>query len=326
MIYYNKMYIIKCNMDDLDDKQNSGYNTENVKSQDGMKMHGPASMVQTRANTSNPNYLSELSYSQIMEFYITSKDNSELKNYLLQKKQSGALSQEEEKYWNELMELGLVERVCRTAIMEAHPEDRAEDPLEVKIARIALRGRDILSYIEHSQTESQLQWQIKPEHLVYFATAIKEVIAQRIIGNKSDISEIIESKEKEILEQSKKIEEKMKSAGEKYEVYKATLTHSKKQQQIENDIFGGFSLTVSRYYDEHIGKYVDRYKTAKEIGKTEKLDEQFRLSKQTKGSLIKDIISGSLKEGVTHSDCENLNDNSSRLTSIDNEPKVNELE
>ena len=313
-------------MNDLNDNQSSGYNTENAQSQDGMTMTSSASMVQTRANTSNPNYLSELSYSQIMEFYITSKDNSELKNYLLQKKQSGTLSQEEEKYWNELMELGLVERVCRTAIMEAHPEDRAEDPLEVKIARIALRGRYSLIHLEQSKIENQALLQLKPEDLMYLAIAIKEIIAQKIIGNKSNAEEIFESREKEILEQSKKIEEKIKSAGKKFESYKEMLTKSNVQQQIESDIFGGFSLTVSRYYDEHIGKYVDRYKTAKEIGETEKLDEQFRLSKQTKGSLIKDIISGSLKEGVTHSDCENLNNNSSRLTSIDNEPKVNELE
>lgn len=55
MIYYNKIYIIKCNMSDLNDNQSSGYNASNL------------------------NYLSELSYSQIMEFYITRNNRTRIK-------------------------------------------------------------------------------------------------------------------------------------------------------------------------------------------------------------------------------------------------------
>ena len=227
--------------------------------------------------------LKNISYSQLMEMYISSKgDNSKLQDYLKKMKKDGKLSQEEEEFWNYAIDAELTERIFKGVIVEVHDSEE-EIPLGVRLARTLLKTEvELINEDTHSMIsgKNSIDFAFGKELFWSTVSAAKEIITQRLLGNKHSTQEILNSREAEILSRAKKMEEKtdkvIQGVFDKIDSFNENSSIETSPLLIQ--FFGTLAENITKYNNSKIGKYEADYLESKSQGNTESLDTKYPLS------------------------------------------------
>lgn len=192
-----------------------------------------------------------------MEFYM---DNSALEEYIERGKETACLSKKEICFWENAIETGKVNDVLRTAIMELHPEDRKNDPVDIKIARKTLK------YMEANEENRQRDDKHTKDGfsaLYYAGYLVKEVIKGKIQNPNRNVKDIVQQAEKSE-------EDILKKADEKVQVVIDFLNGTKRDSNgVDIAAYKRFykrtkiSEFIDRYDKVKINEYVEKYKENK---------------------------------------------------------------
>lgn len=216
-----------------------------------------------------------LDYYKCMEFYLSSKeDNETLKAYLENKKNENSITDKELEFWENAMESGTVEEICRTAIVEANYKDRRKDPLKVKAARAIFKTNTIVEEDKKVQEETGRGY-FKAVYGIGYA--VKEIISQKMKNKDKSIEEILDNINEDELEQKENdAYGKMKSFMDKIRgrASKSGRTTSQEFEYYKIKIMGETARTICEYDTEQMEKYVEKYLKQKnaEIDSSEKED------------------------------------------------------
>ena len=218
-----------------------------------------------------------------MEMYISSKgDNSKLQDYLKKMKKDGKLSQEEEEFWNYAIDAELSERIFKGVIVEVHDSEE-EIPLGVRLARTLLKTEvELINEDTHSMIsgKNSIDFAFGKELFWSTVSAAKEIITQRLLGNKHSTQEILNSREAEILSRAKKMEEKtdkvIQGVFDKIDSFNENSSIETSPLLIQ--FFGTLAENITKYNNSKIGKYEADYLESKSQGNTESLDTKYPLS------------------------------------------------
>lgn len=236
-----------------------------------------------RKKTPLDSFLKNISYSELMEMYISSKgDNSKLQDYLKNMKKGGKLSQEEEEFWNYAIDAELTERIFKGIIVEVHDSEE-NVPLDVRLARTLLKTEvELINEDTNSMIggNNSIDTSFVKELFWTTVSTAKEIITQRLLGNKHSTQEILNSREAEILARAKEMEEKTDKAiqGVLDKMNSFNDNSSLETSPPLIQFFGTLSENITKYNDSMISKYEKDYLDKKSQGNTESLDTKYPLS------------------------------------------------
>ena len=243
------------------------------------------------ARKNNCTISNNMDYEKCMNFYL-SKDNSELKEYLQSKKSNNEITDEEVEFWEDAMNLDIVQGICRTAIVEYHEEDRKKDPPKIKAVRRIFRMQEDVAEVEKvNDPNEQLKRAFGAIYTIGYA--LKEIIKQKVQNRDINLMEIVDNIDfDEIAEKENNLLNKMKNFSNRIKTMNQNQNGNLFVAYYKSKFFGKLASTLVEYDEEQMQDYTKQYLSEKKG----KLEESKLVSGKPCMSMYSDTTLSEIRE------------------------------